>query len=112
MLLQFKGSKTLLCSTLSVLQVLSMLAEILIRLGRLGELSVHKLVLASECLNILNELHAFGCLCLRELSLFLKLRSQVHALSAKSFDFSLAFTKSALNGVLFASDNTNLMLNI
>lgn len=112
MLLKFKSTKALLSCTFTVGKLLSMLSEILISLGSLRELRVNILVLPGECLDVLDKLLHFSCLCLRELHLFIELLAQALHFDSQGLNLVLSIEEASLYGILFSADYRHLMLYI
>jgi hypothetical protein len=112
MLLKLKSAKALLSSTFTVGKLLSMLSEVLISLGCLRELRVNILVLAGECLDVLDKLLHFSGLSLRELDLFIELLAQALDFDSQALDLVLSIEEASLYGILFPAHYRHLMLDI
>ena len=102
LLLHFEGSDLLLGESLLVLELLLLLLEVLVSLGRLGELLVDELVLSGKSLDVLSQLRAFGLLDVDDLGLVVDLLSEGLVLLSKELDLVFTLEEAALELVLLA----------
>lgn len=102
LLLHLEGSYLLLSQPLLVLQLLLLSLEVFVCLSCLRKLLIHKLVLASQGLDVFGEFRAFGLLDVDDLSLVFDLLSEGLVLLPKELDFVFPLKKTSLELIFFA----------
>jgi hypothetical protein len=102
LLLHLKRSHLLLGKSLLVLKLLLLSLEEVVRLSRFGEFLIYKLVLASQGLDVLSELGAFGLLDVDDLGEVVDLLSEGLVFLSEEFDFVFSLEQASLEFVFLA----------
>ena len=111
-LLDLKSSDSLLSSLFFIHELLVLSLEHLICMRALAKLLIDKAVLSRESLYVLSQLSNFLSLELGQLSLLLELLLEILQLLAQHFNLLLALKKLPLVAVIFADNDTHLVLHV